>query len=301
MKINAVVVTYNRIKLLKECLEALLIQTYPIQKIIVIDNCSTDETAEYLKRFVANDYFQIIRTEENLGGSGGFSLGLKESVLSGCDYTWLMDDDTIPMSDALERLVEGLGIVKEPGFVCSRVNWTNGEEHRMNTPRLNLKRLKNNAVDSINSHSFLLCSACTFVSVLISSKVVRCLGLPIKEFFIWADDIEYTERIFEAGYPCVYAMDSVVIHKTVSNYYPCIAEAPVSMAWRFYYQTRNTCYMKRRKTKYLLHFYLAVLNKYRLCVHRIKKRKDGDKKAFLAAVRKGCWDGLKFKPQIEYI
>lgn len=48
MKINCVVVTYNRLSLLKECLSALENQTYPIQRIVIVDNCSTDGTSEFL-------------------------------------------------------------------------------------------------------------------------------------------------------------------------------------------------------------------------------------------------------------
>ena len=51
MKVNCVIVTYNRLALLKECLAAIEKQTYPIHKVIVIDNCSTDGTKEYLKAY----------------------------------------------------------------------------------------------------------------------------------------------------------------------------------------------------------------------------------------------------------
>lgn len=48
MTINCVVVTYNRLALLKECLDALDKQTYPIHKIVIVDNCSTDGTGAFL-------------------------------------------------------------------------------------------------------------------------------------------------------------------------------------------------------------------------------------------------------------
>lgn len=105
MKINCVVVTYNRLSLLKECLSALENQTYPIQRIVIVDNCSTDGTSEFLDSLTDTRYL-IIHSKENIGGAGGFSLGLKSAVLEGCDYTWLMDDDTIPSSTALEELVK---------------------------------------------------------------------------------------------------------------------------------------------------------------------------------------------------
>ena len=81
MKVNCVIVTYNRLALLKECLAAIEKQTYPIHKVIEIDNCSTDGTEEYLKAYAVHPQFQVIRTEQNIGGDGGFSLGVKTSVL----------------------------------------------------------------------------------------------------------------------------------------------------------------------------------------------------------------------------
>lgn len=71
MKINCVVVTYNRLSLLKECLSALENQTYPIQRIVIVDNCSTDGTSEFLDSLTDTRYL-IIHSKENIGGAGGF-------------------------------------------------------------------------------------------------------------------------------------------------------------------------------------------------------------------------------------
>lgn len=300
MTVNCVVVTYNRLSLLKECLAAVEAQTCPVHKIIVVDNCSTDGTAEFLDSLSGNARYMIIRPGQNIGGSGGFSLGLKTSVLSGCDYTWLMDDDTIPSATALEKLAEATGLDPDTGFVCSRVDWTDGTPHVMNKAALVEEHGEPLAV-SDGKISACRCKCCTFVSVLVSTRAVLRVGLPIKEFFIWCDDIEYTVRISRAGYACFYAEESVVTHKTPSNYSPHIHEAPEGVAWKFYYQARNRCYLKHRSVKSKLVFYLAVWNMYRIYRHRIAKRKDGKEKKFLEAVKKGCKDGLTFYPEIEYV
>ena len=104
MKINCVIVTYNRVELLKENLDAVMSQTYPLHKIFVINNHSTDSTEEYLTRFSDNPQIIACNLEENIGGAGGFSYGLKKAVQEGCDYVWMMDDDTIPSASALEKL-----------------------------------------------------------------------------------------------------------------------------------------------------------------------------------------------------
>lgn len=73
--VNCVIVTYNRLELLKEALAALELQSYPIQKIIVVDNCSTDETPAFLAEKAKDNRYVIERLKENVGGSGDFPMG----------------------------------------------------------------------------------------------------------------------------------------------------------------------------------------------------------------------------------
>lgn len=303
MVINSVVVTYNRLSLLKENIAALKAQTYPVHAIFVINNCSTDGTKEYLQDFADDRQVVVFNLEKNLGGAGGFSKGIKEAVMSGCDYVWLMDDDTIPTPTALEALMEVNKITTSPiGFACSKVVWTDGSQHQMNKVSLKYQNgLKTPITYQTDVPNIYLCRNCTFVSVLISSSAVYELGLPISEFFIWHDDIEYTERISSHNYLCFFVQDSVVLHKTAINYAAHPDIAPPETAWKFYYQARNTTYMKRMKEKNKFFFYFSMLNKYRIYMHRIGKRKDGNGQLFKDAIRKGCLDGLKFAPVIEYL
>lgn len=294
MNIYCVVVTYNRLSLLKECLHAVSSQTRRPDRIIVVDNCSTDGTAEFLKGSAAELGLQVVSMPKNVGGSGGFSRGLKESVLAGADYTWMMDDDTIPASDQLERFEEVVKTRENVGYVYGLVNWTDGQPHQMNRPNLDKKK-------AAEKDGCVPCVSASFVSILISTQAVLKVGLPIKEFFIWCDDVEYTCRISHAGFPCYYVPQAVAHHKSVSNYFPSVDKAPASMAGRFYYQMRNTTYMKRTRVKFFPLLWIATFNKLRVMKHRIKRRSDGNEAAFIDAVKRGCRDGLHFKPKIEFI
>ena len=170
MKVNCVIVTYNRLALLKECLAAIEKQTYPIHKVIVIDNCSTDGTKEYLKAYAVRPQFQVIRTEQNIGGAGGFSLGVKTSVLGGGDYTWMMDDDTIPSPKALEALMQTATQSNDIGFVCSKVLWTDNTLHPRNIPG----GLKKDTIETTVSRPT---AAKSVLSYLFWSAVVRSTRL----------------------------------------------------------------------------------------------------------------------------
>lgn len=299
MKVNCVIVTFNRLELLKECLAAVEGQSRPADRIIIVDNCSTDGTENFLRPLTDNPQYLILRTDHNMGGAGGFSKGLKESIIDGADFTWMMDDDTIPMPNALEALLQTALAADNVGFVCSHVVWTDGNTHPRNTPGGILKGEKM-YIKTSDSGTARRCKVCTFVSVMVSTQAERRVGLPVKEFFIWFDDIEYTLRITEAGFHNFYVEKSVVIHKTPDVFNPTIEDAPVSMAGRFYYQMRNTCYFLHRKHPNPFIFHLHAWNKLRIMKHRIKRRQDGQFTDFLDAVERGYRDGLSFFPIIEF-
>ena len=102
-KTAAVVVTYNRIELLKECVTHLRAQTAPAD-ILIIDNASTDGTGEFFAK--AQEGVLYFNTGANLGGAGGFNYGMRKAVELGYEFVWVMDDDTLPEPTAHEKLLE---------------------------------------------------------------------------------------------------------------------------------------------------------------------------------------------------
>jgi GT2 family glycosyltransferase len=266
-KVCAVVVTYNRKDLLIECLESLRRQSRPIQGIYLIDNASTDGTPELLlekgyiselppqnlkepweKEFSISNFtdgnfikLHYVRMHENAGGTGGFYEGVKRGCERAYDWLWLMDDDGIPTETALENLINKTIIldVNKIGFLCSKVLWTDGNPHIMNIPcvRASINGIPFNTYEEKN---ILLVEWATFVSLLVRRDVVKTVGLPMKEFFIWADDVEYTIRITRKGFLGLYANDSIVVHKSKSNY----SSAGV-YDWRFYYDVRNVLWLHK--------------------------------------------------------
>lgn len=290
--IYAVIVTYNRLALLKECVEAVSRQSCGLRSIVIVDNCSTDGTKEYLDG-IASEKIKVVHLPENIGGAGGFSRGIKEAVTDGADAVWVMDDDTIPNPDSLQKLAEVATGNPKAGFVGSRVVWTDGTEHNMNRPVFLSSDDEAQQVRQVKQSSF--------VSMLIMSEAIRAVGLPYKEFFIWKDDIEYARRIVNAGYEGLYALDSVVLHKTPTNYSADLSNAPVSAAWKFYYGQRNTVFMDRQKHGKTLTFFFKELNHLRLALRKLRRRPKEERAVFKEKLMQGFCDGLKFSPQIEYI
>ena len=102
--VTAIVVTYNRLPLLKQCLATLRAQTVQGFTVLLVDNASTDGTADYIKT-LAMPGLVCRNPGENLGGAGGFAYGIRAAAELGCEAVWIMDDDTLPEPDALAALL----------------------------------------------------------------------------------------------------------------------------------------------------------------------------------------------------
>lgn len=242
-KINAVVVTYNRKKLLKECLDAILGQTYKINKLILIDNDSNDGTYEMLEEeeYLNNKSIIYKKLEKNIGGAGGFHEGLKTSLSYDSDWVWIMDDDTIPTKSCLEKLVKAVDVIHgKTSFMASAIYGENGEF--MNTPTINSRNSKSgypywykylaNGVVNIER--------ATFVSLLINTQAINKVGLPMKDYFIWGDDSEYTMRLTKYYGNAYLIGSSVAIHKrSAAKSLSIFEENNLNRINFYYYFVRN--------------------------------------------------------------
>lgn len=196
-KIAILIVTYNRLTLLKECLEAVLHQSMMPADIFIVNNHSTDGTEEYLQSLYEyqEPAIYIVNTKENLGGAGGFEVGVKEA-LKHRDYKFLLfiDDDAILKHDFLERIE--LAIKDSPqvslfagSVLCGGVIDTN---HR--------RKISNRLIFSESwipkkfYGSRFYCELATFCGFIADRKVMEIAGAPRGDYFIWYDDTEYCLR-----------------------------------------------------------------------------------------------------------
>lgn len=244
--IGAVVVTYNRLEKLKTVLKSLESQTLLPSCFIIIDNASTDGTQEFLKQYEKDFPLKgkvrlvIRRLDENVGGAGGFSAGMRVGYEEGCGYVWIFDDDGYPQPHALERLYNGYRDacrIYSPDipFACSMVKFIDGTISEMNNPVTTWDWGRLQALGLSNA---VLVSSCSFVSVLIPRWVMECYGLPYKEYFIWYDDAEYTQRI-SAACPGIEVTNSVVLHDMGQNKGVNYRMVNGKNLWKFRYGARN--------------------------------------------------------------
>lgn len=232
----AVVVTFNRLEMLRDSLNALLRQTYSPLRIVVVDNASTDETADYLRHLAAHEQsLDVVSLESNRGGAGGFAEGMKAALRLDAEFLWLLDDDTVVGEDALPKLVTTLESDENVAFACSLVTWADGGICEMNVPDASwdwTRRL-------LRAPGEFVVDSCSFVSVLIRGDVVQRVGLPLSEYFIWHDDVEYTLRLRKEGLG-VLVSDSRVEHRIPRNRGVNFGDVNANNVWKFSYGVRNT-------------------------------------------------------------
>jgi len=291
--VAAVVVTFNRLEKLKTVIASIEAQTHPVQTLFVIDNASTDATAQYLAGLQTTVPLQVVTMERNTGGAGGFAEGMLHGYASGADHVWIMDDDCYPTPTALEALIAGFdGAVAELGgdvpFACSVVEFTDGSICEMNNPvpTWDWGRLL------VKGQRSVMVTACSFVSVLVPRWAIARYGMPYRDYFIWFDDREYTLRLTRVC-PGVQVLDSVVIHDMGDNRGVNFAMVDAKSLWKFAYGVRN-------EASYQLHhrgvlYYIEFGARLFVSLHR------GRVPLRLRARLLRSWlAGVGFDPRVEY-
>jgi rhamnopyranosyl-N-acetylglucosaminyl-diphospho-decaprenol beta-1,3/1,4-galactofuranosyltransferase len=236
-RVVATVLTRNRAELLRQALAAVLAQDHPVERVIVVDNASTDGTLAMLAEEFPD--VTVMALAENTGSAGGFYEAIAAGLRAGADWLWLLDDDAVARPTALAELVAALDRLNgpsPPALLCSRVEWRDGTQHLMNRPVT--RRRGDRELVAAMTDGVLPVRAATWVSLLLSREAVERAGMPLRHFFYQADDIEYTARILldAAGY---YVPRSVVEHRTPAQH------TAIDDDRRFHHHIRNTVLMIR--------------------------------------------------------
>lgn len=245
-KICVVVVTYNRRLLLERCLSAILAQTRKPDMVMVVDNASTDGTASWLEQWLpANmQVAKLIPMQENAGGAGGFSEGLRAAIEGGADWIWMMDDDAEPHPDALAELACVAG---DSSNVYGSLA-VSGSETAWLMTILGPPVLATGVVAEIPAQAQV--QMLPFLGFMIHRDLVNRIGLPDAGFFIAADDVEYCVRARRSGAKVIVAGKSRIEHPKSRPYeirLPGLVLTGLELPpWKRYYDTRNRLLIARQ-------------------------------------------------------
>lgn len=272
-KVCVVVVTYNRYKLLKECLNALLGQTYTAD-ILIVDNASTDgtEAGVNVDGYLKNKNIIYKRLDRNSGGAGGFFYGVRYALENSYDYAWLMDDDAEPELEALEVLLKNIDNKKYSAYAPRVMIGTKEQNklstfgHRGNLDYINClpafqKSIHRAEYDKAKSEI----EMASFVGILIPVISIQKIGLPDERFFIHHDDTEYSLRLATIGK--ILLVNTVgIYHKEkrqdekIERSFLWIKKNRIRFdrLWLKYFGLRNSIYMACKYGKGAKRYFLIV-------------------------------------------
>ena len=248
-KIAAIIVTYNRKELLKNCINAILNQSFLPTTLYIIDNASTDGTDTFFTS--ANDLspiIQYIRLDENGGGAQGFYYGLKTAhETNSYDAYWVMDDDGQPDKFCLENLISYL---PQYDYLAPLVlDIDNKNQLAFNYKgSFDFKDVVNKATNNVFKDW-----ACPFNGILYSKKLVEKIGYPKKEMFIWGDEANYHMRAKVEGLIPHMIIDALHYHpKEKTLLYKSLTKKIIFVdnKLKTYCYHRNTIYNNKNSWKF---------------------------------------------------
>ncbi len=250
--ISIIVVNYDTTKLTLECLASLeqIEHSKFDYNVVVVDNGSQQELKIPVKH--RRDNLELIRTDNNIGFTGGNNLGVTHAAQKyNPDYFLLLNSDTTVTPAFLEELflsIQGA----DRGIAVSKIYFEKGCEYHADSYDAKQKgrviwfaggtidwpylTAFHRGVDEVDRGQFDHLSTTDFATgccMLIKREVIAEVGLLDKKYFLYLEDVDYSVRAKQKGYKIVFCPKSVIYHKNAGS------TGGSGSGLHRYYQTRN--------------------------------------------------------------
>ncbi len=294
-----IILNYNGFADTIECLESIDRITYKNYKIVIVDNNSTDDSEnKIIDWFQARkkDYtyltidkietksdkkFSLIQSGGNKGFGAGNNIGIKYALLNETNYVLILNNDTVVENNFLQPLVKICETDKSIGVVSSKIYyydkpnaiWFNGGKFNRYTARIKHINYKENDIGQVTFENSTFVSGCSWLS---PSFIFTEIGLFNEKYFMYVEDVEFSQRIRNAGYKLKVSDESIIYHKVKEI-----------SAFSTYWGTKNwILYIKDNMPLYTypfaffnsiirLTFRLFITKNYKMILYQFKGIKDG--------------------------
>lgn len=307
-RLVAVVVTHNRLEQLKITLARLLeAEDRHLAAIVVVNNASTDDTATWLAMQTAAR-LSVVTSAENLGGAGGFEIGMRHAMTRlQPDWMVVMDDDARPepacfarfhAADRTSHAGWAAAVFHPGGRICdinrpsinpfwhpaafARTAFGGGRE----AFHLQEEDFTGNKIHEVDGSSF--------VGLFVASWMVEKIGFPDGKLFIYGDDVMYTLAMRRAGGKIAFDPNLRFEHdfSTIAS-----GEKRFRPIWKAYYHHRNLLMVYRRASGWLfLPVLMAVIPKWLMKI----RHHEGEQRAFTGLILRALWHGVLRKTDVSH-
>lgn len=241
-KIIVLILSYNGKHLLNESISSYLANDYPNFEVVVIDNGSTDGTKEWVEQNFP--FVVVLRTEKNLGYSGGFNLGLDYAFnKKGADYVLITNNDVKADSKVISELVKVAETDDMIGFVTGKVYFYD-KPNVLQTVGYIEDEIKwiaghkgNNELDKGQYDEICELPFSDDIFILVKKKLYEIIGGYDVEFLFQGEQMDWQVRAKESGFKIYFTPHAKIWHKesmTIGK----------SSPFKIYYDTRNTLILK---------------------------------------------------------
>lgn len=261
-KIYIIVLNWNGKTDTLECLKSLRAITYDNYQVLMVDNGSEDDSVTTVRQ--AFPEVEILETGKNLGFAGGNNKGIKYALEKGCDYAYLLNNDTTVEPNCLKTLVDTMEADLKIGLVSSKIFYhsepdilwfAGGKNNWMKNSGGHLGLNQKDAPEFNHQKEVEFLTGC---SLLISRALLEKIGVLAEDYFLYYEDVDYSMRAQNTGYKTVYVPTSIIYHKVSRS------TKPGSPSY-IYYHTRNrlVCAVRNgslpiKIINYLFSFFLAT-------------------------------------------
>jgi GT2 family glycosyltransferase len=291
-KTYIILLNYNGYDDTAACIASLRRIDYDNFEIVLVDNHSTDGSAERLRRL---EGLHFIQSEKNLGFAGGCNLGIEFALDHKVDYILLLNNDTIVAAGFLSVMTEHMDLESRIGIIGPKILYNN-EENRIwsagggistwtkRTFQYGENRIDRGQYDTLRDVDFI--SGCC---MLIRREVLDDIGLFDPEYFMYYEDVDYCLRAKDAGWRIVFEPGALIRHT---------AGAASSRSFIDYYRMRNAMMLLTKRYGFSKARIITTMSPVlieRVARAILRKLVRGDSEALstrFSAICRGWLDGI---------
>ena len=277
MHISLILINYNSKSDTDECLKSLQnIKNKGFSyTVVVVDNGSLEEYT--LPRSITSSRFEVVRSEANLGFTGGNNLGIYYAIEKyNSEYVLILNNDTVVAPNFLQKLFDCSEEHPHFGILCPKMYFYKGNEyHKKSYSRSQLGTVLwyaggsidwddsaafHRGVDEVDRNHFDTLETTDFATgccMLIKREVLEKVGVFDKRFFLYFEDVDLSVRAKNAGYTIGYCPESVIWHKNAGS-----SGGAGSSVHNYYIARNRLLFAIKHRAKFKLRLILRIFFNY---------------------------------------